>query len=124
MEAMVRDTGAAASIVRLAAAGDTVAFARIVGAYHADMVRVAYVVSGGQQDVADDAVQAAWSAAWRKLGSLRDPQRLRQWLVSVAANEARQACRRQRHRTPENGGAGHGTRRARARAGRPSPPPR
>jgi RNA polymerase sigma-70 factor (ECF subfamily) len=82
--------------IRLAAAGDTVEFARIVAAHHADMVRVAYVVSGGRQDLADDAVQAAWAIAWRKLGSLRDPERLKAWLISVAANEARQLCRRQR----------------------------
>ena len=63
----------ATTTVREAAAGDTVAFARIVAAYHADMTRVAYVVAGGDQDVADDAVQAAWSVAWRKLGSPRDP---------------------------------------------------
>ena len=86
----------ATTTVRLAAAGDTVAFAQIVAAYHADMVRVAYVVAGGDQDLADDAVQAAWSVAWRKLGSLRDPERLKPWLISVAANEARQQCRRRR----------------------------
>lgn len=88
----------AATTVRLAAAGDTVAFARIVAAYHADMTRVAYVVSGGDQELADDAVQTAWSVAWRRLGSLRDPERLKPWLVSVAANEARQLARRQRRR--------------------------
>ena len=93
MEGLARDAAMATSIVQLAAAGDTVAFARIVAAYHADMIRVAYVVSGGDQDIADDAVQAAWSIAWRKLGSLRDPDRLKPWLVSVAANEARQLCR-------------------------------
>lgn len=88
----------ATSAIREAAAGDAVAFARIVDAYHADMVRVAYVVSGGSQELADDAVQAAWAVAWRKLGGLRDPARLKSWLVSVAANEARQLCRRQRRR--------------------------
>jgi RNA polymerase sigma-70 factor (ECF subfamily) len=41
-------------------------------------------------------VQSAWAVAWRKLGSLRDPDRLKPWLVSVAANEARQLCRRAR----------------------------
>ena len=96
MDVIARDAATAMSIVKLAAAGDTVAFARIVAAYHADMVRVAYVVSGGSQDVADDAVQSAWAVAWRKLGSLRDPDRLKPWLVSVAANEARQLCRHQR----------------------------
>ena len=37
---------AIASTVQLAAAGDEVAFARIVAARRAEMVRVAYVVSG------------------------------------------------------------------------------
>ena len=77
-----------ASAVELALAGDEVAFARIVDTYHRDLVRVAYVVAGDEQ-LAEDAAQAAWSIAWRKLGSLRDPERLRPWLVSVAANEAR-----------------------------------
>ena len=62
------------------------------------MTRVAYVVAGGDQELADDAVQAAWCVAWRKLGSLHDPARLKPWLVSVAANEARQLGRRQRRR--------------------------
>jgi RNA polymerase sigma-70 factor (ECF subfamily) len=96
MDGIARDAVMATSIVRLAAAGDAVAFARIVAAYHADMVRVAYVVAGGSQDVADDAVQAAWSIAWRKLHSLRDPDRLKPWLVAIAANEARRLCRRRR----------------------------
>jgi len=96
MTSSAQDVAMATSAIRLAAAGDTVEFARIVAAYHADMTRVAYVVCGGDQDLADDAVQAAWTIAWKKLGSLRDPDRLKPWLVSVAANEARQACRRRR----------------------------
>ncbi|HSG86247.1 MAG TPA: sigma-70 family RNA polymerase sigma factor [Candidatus Limnocylindrales bacterium] len=96
MEGFAPDLAIAASTVRLAAAGDSIAFARIVRACHADMTRVAFVVGGGDQSIADDAVQSAWSIAWRKLGTLRDPERLRPWLVSVAANEARQLCRRRR----------------------------
>ncbi|MCU0477807.1 MAG: sigma-70 family RNA polymerase sigma factor [Chloroflexi bacterium] len=83
------------ALVARAAGGDRVAFARIVEAHHGDMARVAYVVSGDAQ-LAEDAVQAAWSIAWRKLRSLRDPERLRPWLMSVAANEARQMVRRKR----------------------------
>jgi RNA polymerase sigma-70 factor (ECF subfamily) len=82
-----------AALVASAAAGDRVAFARIVEAHHGDMARVAYVVSG-DTTLAEDAVQAAWSIAWRKLRTLRDPDRLRPWLMSVAANEARQMVRR------------------------------
>jgi hypothetical protein len=54
MTGLARDAAMAATTVRLAAAGDTVAFARIVSAYHADMTRVAYVVAGGDQELADD----------------------------------------------------------------------
>jgi len=86
------------SAVAQATAGDEAAFARIVRAYHADMTRVCFVICG-DLDLADEAVGAAWPIAWRKLSSLRDPDRLRPWLVSVAANEARQLLRRQRRRT-------------------------
>ena len=80
-----------------AAAGDKDALARIVGAHHDDMARICFVICG-DQDLAQDAVQTAWPVAWRKLGSLRDPERLRPWLMAVAANEARQLLRRQRRR--------------------------
>jgi RNA polymerase sigma factor (sigma-70 family) len=86
---------AIASTVQLAAAGDEVAFAQIVAAHRAEMVRVAYVVCG-DWDIAQDAAQAALWIAWRKLPSLRDPSRLRPWLMAVAANEARAVLRRQR----------------------------
>ena len=87
-----------AGAVALAVAGDEAAFARIIRAHHDDMTRVCFVICG-DLDVADEAVQAAWPIIWHKLGSLRDPDRLRPWLVSVAANEARQLSRRRRRRT-------------------------
>lgn len=85
------------TIVERAAHGDELAFARLVAAYHSDMMRVAYVTCGSP-DLAQDAVQAAWAIAWRKLATVREPDRVRHWLVAVAANEARQLVRRQ-HRT-------------------------
>lgn len=87
--------GIAATTVADAAAGDADALARIVGAHHDDMARICFVICG-DADLAQDAVQAAWPIAWRKLGTLRDPDALRPWLMSVAANEARQMIRRQR----------------------------
>jgi RNA polymerase sigma factor (sigma-70 family) len=83
--------------IPLAVSGDQVAFARIVQAHHGDMTRVCYVICG-DLDLADEAVQAAWPIAWKKLGTLKDPERLRPWLISVAANEARQLLRRRRRR--------------------------
>lgn len=84
--------------VRLAASGDQVAFARLIEAHHASMARVAYAITG-DREAAADAVQVAWSTAWRRLGSLRDASQVRAWLVAIAANEARQVLRRQRQRT-------------------------
>ncbi len=84
-----------AGTVERAATGDKVAFARLVAAFHADLVRVAYVVCG-DEELALDAAQSAWAIAWRKLGSVRDPARVRPWLATVAANEARQALRGRR----------------------------
>jgi len=82
-----------ASTVALAGAGDEAAFAELVSTYHADMARVAFIACG-DRDLAADAVQSAWLVAWRKLRSLRDPDRIRPWLLAVTANEARQILRR------------------------------
>jgi RNA polymerase sigma factor (sigma-70 family) len=92
----VIDNESLRSAVAKAAHGDDVAFARIVAAHHDDMARVAFVVCG-DAELAQEAVQAAWQKAWAKLGSIRDADRLRPWLVSIAANEAKQLAR-SRHR--------------------------
>ncbi len=86
-------TTASASTVTRAGEGDEAAFAELVGLYHADMARVAFIACG-DRELAEDAVQSAWLVAWRKLYSLRDPERVRPWLLSVTANEARQILRR------------------------------
>ena len=98
MTSLALDSAAIATTVERAIAGDEFAFARIVGAYHLDLVRVAFVVCGDEA-LAEDAAQAAWWIAWRKLASLRDPDRLKPWLVAVAANEARKLVNRE-HRHP------------------------
>jgi RNA polymerase sigma-70 factor (ECF subfamily) len=91
-DAMTQET-----TVRRAAEGDELAFARLVATHHASMARVAYVIVG-DATMASDAVQAAWEIAWRKLRDLRDPARVRAWLVAISANEARAALRRGRRR--------------------------
>jgi RNA polymerase sigma-70 factor (ECF subfamily) len=86
-----------ARVLAAAVAGNVDALERIVVTHHADMSRIAFVVCG-DVDLAAEAVQSAWHIAWRKLGSVRQPDRLRQWLMSVAANEARQLVRKRRGR--------------------------
>jgi RNA polymerase sigma-70 factor (ECF subfamily) len=83
------------SDLELAADGDEAAFGRLVVLHYDDMARVAYVITG-DRSIAQDAVQSAWIRAWVKLRSVRDPGRIRQWLLAIAANEARQIARRQR----------------------------
>ena len=84
-------------LIASAAAGDEVAFRHIIVAYHDDMRRVCSYVTRDEV-VADEAAQAAWSVAWKKIGSVRDPARLRPWLVSVAVNEAKKLMSKRRRR--------------------------
>src|SRR5262245_48145952 len=87
----------AGAILARAAAGDEVAFTRLVAHHHADMRRVAYVVCH-DVETADDACQEAWRIAARRLSSIREPAKIRSWLVAIAANEARKLAQRQRRR--------------------------
>jgi RNA polymerase sigma factor (sigma-70 family) len=95
MNGIAPSTAIERSDVELAAEGDEVAFARLVAAHHPGMARVAFVITGDSA-LAQDAVQSAWLIAWGKLRSVRDPLRIRPWLLAIAVNEARQIVRRQR----------------------------
>jgi RNA polymerase sigma-70 factor, ECF subfamily len=83
---------------------DRAAFEALVIRYHADLVRVAFAVCG-DRDLASEAAQSAWLAAWRQRTGLRDATRVRGWLVAIAANEARRLARRERQRGPLERGA-------------------
>ncbi|HEX6868524.1 MAG TPA: sigma-70 family RNA polymerase sigma factor [Candidatus Limnocylindrales bacterium] len=84
-------------VLRRAATGDRDAFTRLVALHHVAMVRVAMVVTG-DRELAEDAAQAAWATAWRRLGTIRSGDSVRSWLVAVAANEARMMLRARRRR--------------------------
>ena len=90
--------GDLSTTIASAAAGGDVAFGRIVAAHHGEMVRICTAVSR-DRTIAEEAVQAAWSIAWRKLGSLREPDRLRPWLIAVAVNEARKLLKKRTRRS-------------------------
>jgi RNA polymerase sigma factor (sigma-70 family) len=93
----VQDASVVATTVRLAAEGDEAAFTRLVSQHREAMARVAFVICG-DPEATRDAVQNAWSIAWRRLATLRDPDQVRPWLIAIAANEARQSMRGQRRR--------------------------
>lgn len=74
---------------------DQAAFTQLVATLDRELLRLAYVITGSQE-AAQDAAQAAWERLWHKPPHLREPAKLRSWLLTVCANEARQAGRRQR----------------------------
>ena len=84
-------------VLASAAAGDEIAFRRIIAEHHEDMRRVCLAISGDGA-IADEAAEAAWAVAWKKLSTVRGPEQLRPWLVSVAANEVRHLLRKRRRR--------------------------
>jgi RNA polymerase sigma-70 factor (ECF subfamily) len=85
------------AVLASAVAGDEIAFRRIIATYHDDMRRICLAISSDEA-IADEAVEAAWVIAWKKLSKVHSPEKLRPWLVSVAVKEVRQLLRkRQRH---------------------------
>jgi RNA polymerase sigma factor (sigma-70 family) len=98
MEAVTRmATRKQADTLASAAAGDEIALQHIIDAHHEDMRRVCQAISGDHA-IADDAVQAAWLVAWKKLGKVHGPEQLRPWLMSVAVNETRNLMSKRRRR--------------------------
>ena len=101
----MQDISLIGSTVRRAAAGDEMACARLVDEHHAPMVRAAYVITG-EAEAAREATQVAWTKAWNRLGTLKQPERVRPWLVAIATNEARQLVRGRNRRTVHEISAG------------------
>jgi RNA polymerase sigma factor (sigma-70 family) len=86
------DTTAAGELLARAKVGEREAFTELVERHHRELVRIAYAITG-DLDAACDSAQLAWIKAWQRLPSVREPERLRAWLIAIAANEARQHLR-------------------------------
>ena len=65
--------------------GSQRAVTRLVEEYYASLYRYAYRLTGKCAD-AEDLTQETFCTAQRKLGQLRDPQRVRPWLFSILRN--------------------------------------
>jgi RNA polymerase sigma-70 factor (ECF subfamily) len=89
--------GQDAGLIVSAAAGDEIAFRRLIAEHHEDMRRVCAYIAG-DLTIAEEATQAAWVIAWKRLPDVREPSHLRPWLMRVAANEAKQLLRKRRTR--------------------------
>ena len=84
-----------ARLVEAARGGDAEAFDALIGPRLPRLLRLAGSILGSEADAAD-VVQDACLDAWRRLPSLRDPDRLDSWLAQMVVNDARDALRRRR----------------------------
>jgi RNA polymerase sigma factor (sigma-70 family) len=96
---MVGPSGSDAELVRASAAGDRTAFAQIYDRY-ADRLHDFCVGMLADRDGAADCVQDVFCIAATRLPQLRDPDKLRPWLYSIARNEALRRIRDRRRETP------------------------
>ena len=74
-------------LVALARTGDRTAFGRLIEGHLTAARRVALAAVGQQSD-ADEAVQEASVAAWRRLDALNDPAAFRGWFLRIVWRKA------------------------------------
>ncbi len=97
----VGKAGTDAELVRASLTGDQQAFGQMYDRY-ADRLHDFCVGMLGDRDGAADCVQDAFCRAATCLAQLRDPERLRPWLYSIARNEALRRLRDRRRETPSD----------------------
>ncbi|HEX7133671.1 MAG TPA: sigma-70 family RNA polymerase sigma factor, partial [Iamia sp.] len=90
-----------ASLVARAQRGDDSAYAVLYERYEPVVSRIVTARLGDQGDPAD-VVQEVFTVAWCRLGSLRDPSRLRPWMSQIARRTSIDHGRRHRRRPTEH----------------------
>jgi RNA polymerase sigma-70 factor (ECF subfamily) len=88
-------------LIRKAQTGDRAAFEELVRRT-SRLVFARLYLETGDRHWAEDLLQETWLLAYRSLGRLNDPNRLRPWLLTIAQNVLIDALRRQgrKKRTP------------------------
>ncbi len=71
-----------ATLVAETLAGDRQAFGKIVNRYQRLLCSLAYS-SLGSLNASEDVAQEAFIEAWKKLGTLREPEKLKSWLCGI-----------------------------------------
>ena len=74
--------------------GDRDAFGQIVSKYQNLICSLAYSATGNLNQ-SEDLAQETFLTAWKQLGNLREPPKLRAWLCGIARNLIHNALRRQ-----------------------------
>lgn len=79
---------------RMSREGNREAFGRIVARYQALICSLAYSGCGSLQE-SEDLSQEVFVSAWKRLGELREPAKLRQWLCGIARHRIADVVRRE-----------------------------
>jgi RNA polymerase sigma factor (sigma-70 family) len=87
-----------AELVAGSIAGDREAFAQIVERYQRLLCSLAYAATGRLAE-SEDLAQEAFVTAWKGLGKLREPEKLKPWLCGILRNTVSHS-RRRKHRDP------------------------
>src|ERR1051326_2634757 len=85
-----------AELVRRSLARDREAFERIVARYQSLICALTYSATGSLS-TSEDLAQETFLTAWKGLGQLREPAKLRAWLCGIARGLTMNVVRRQRH---------------------------
>lgn len=84
-----------AELVARVSTGDESALEDLIARFGPEIQAVAYTITRDRES-AEDVAAATISVAWRRLAELRDPDRLRAWLLRIASREALGHLRRER----------------------------
>jgi len=87
MTSATLDVEALRTLVSEAQQGSRPAADQLIRSHEGWVRSVIYGVAG-RPDHIDDVAQQVWAQVWKRLGSLKDPARLRSWLYSIARNAA------------------------------------
>jgi RNA polymerase sigma factor (sigma-70 family) len=83
-----------AELARLSQAGNRDAFGQVVARYQSLICSLAYSATGNIGR-SEELAQETFLTAWKQLGTLREPQRLRSWLCGIVRNLINNSFRRE-----------------------------
>ena len=95
---VANDVRSNAELVGAVLEGDRASFAELVRRYQRMVLATAWQALGDHH-AAEDAAQEAFVAAYRKLGSLRDPARFGPWMLRIVRRTALRIAQRRRVKT-------------------------
>jgi RNA polymerase sigma factor (sigma-70 family) len=84
-----------AELCRACCVGERDAFRQVVQRYQGLVTSITYNATG-DIPISEDLAQDTFLQAWRKMGSLREPEKLGGWLCTIARNRVRDWLRRKR----------------------------